>query len=148
MKNLLFSLLFVFSSLFASELQKTSSFKDAIANAQNSEKPIMFIVSRHTCKYCVMLENYTLSDTNIIDKLNSEFITYIAYTDDNDAFPDEFWRPGTPAIWFLDNRGKAMSEPIMGAIDAKNLLNVLNIIHKRFDKQKKMDKYNYTRSKL
>ena len=87
-------------------------------------------------------------DAQVIGKLNKDFITYIAYTDDNDYFPDEFYRPGTPAIWFLDNNAQAMSEPIMGAVDAKNLLKVLDIVTQRFEKVKKMQKYSYTKSKL
>lgn len=148
MKKIIWIFIFLFSNLFASELHLANSFKDAVATADNNEKPIMFIVSRHTCKYCVILEQYTLSDNSVIDKLNKNFITYIAYTDDNDYFPDQLWRPGTPAIWFLDDKGKAISEPIMGAIDAANLLKVLDVVEQRFTKQKKMDKYNYTRSKL
>ncbi len=148
MKKIVLSLLLLLSTVFADGLHLAKSFQDAVATAYNNEKPIMFIVSRHTCKYCVMLEKYTLSDSDVIQKLNKGFVTYIAYTDDNDQFPEQLWRPGTPAVWFLDNDGRPMSEPIMGAIDAKNLLKVLTIVEKRFEKQKKIDKYNYTRSKL
>lgn len=148
MKKILLSFLLLFSTLYAGELHHANSFKDAVATAENSEKPIMFIISRHTCKYCVILEKNTLSNAEVIKRLNNDFVTYIAYTDDGDTFPDEYWRPGTPAIWFLDDSGRAISEPIMGAIDAANLLKALDIVDKRFKKQKKMDKYNYTRSKL
>ncbi|WP_345979246.1 DUF255 domain-containing protein [Sulfurimonas sp. HSL3-2] len=148
MKKILLSLILLISALSAAELHVANSFKDSVAKAENSEKPILFIVSRHTCRYCVILEKNTLSNAQVIDRLNKDFITYIAYTDDGDMFPDEYWRPGTPAIWFLDDQGRAISEPLMGAIDAANLLKVLDIVDKRFKKQKKMDKYNYTRSKL
>lgn len=148
MKRYILILSFLFSTLFAGELHLEKNFKDAVAAASKSEKPVMFIVSRHTCKYCVILENQTLSNPKVIDKLNSSYVTYIAYTDDNDYFPDELWRPGTPAIWFLDDSGEPVSEPIMGAVDAENLLRVLDVVETRFKKMKKMEKYNYTRSKL
>ena len=148
MKKVLLILALLFSATFASELSLAKNFKDAVIQAGKGEKPIMFIVSRHTCKYCMILEKETLSDPTVVNRLNNGFVNYVAYTDDNDYFPDEYWRPGTPAIWFLDDSGRAMSEPIMGAIDAKNLLKVLDIVGERFKKVKKMEKYNYTRSKL
>ncbi|WP_345992070.1 thioredoxin family protein [Sulfurimonas sp. HSL-1716] len=148
MKKIIWSLLFLFSSLFASELHLEKSFKDAVAHAQSAGKPMMFILSRHTCRYCVLLERTTLSDSGVINELNKNFVTYIAYTDDGDYCPEEFWRPGTPTLWFLDDKGEPLSKPIMGAIDAKNLLKALDIIKGRFQKVKKLDKYNYTRNKL
>ena len=148
MKKIILLLLFVYLNLFATQLKMEKSFKDAVIEADMVQKPIMFIISRHACKYCILLENETLSKPEVIKELNSNFTTYIAYIDDGDGFPEEFWRPATPTIWFLDDDGKAMGEPIMGAIDAKNLLKVLDIVKTRFDKQKKLQQYNYTKSKL
>ena len=47
-----------------------------------------------------------------------------------------------------DDNGKAMSEPIMGAVDEKNFLKVLDTVEKGFNKQKKLEQFNYTKSKL
>lgn len=134
--------------LFGAELTLEKSFQEAMIKADTVQKPVMFIISRHTCKYCIMLENETLSKPEVIEQLNKDFVVYIAYTDDDDGFPQQFWRPSTPTIWFLDDSGAAMSEPIMGAIDKTNLLQVLNTIKTRFDEQKNSQQYNYTKSKL
>jgi thioredoxin-related protein len=148
MKKFILFVLIVCMNLFGSELVLQKSFKDAVIQADTTQKPIMFIVSSHTCKYCNMLERDTLSKSEVIKVLNKNFITYIAYVDNGDGFPEEFWRPATPTIWFLDDNGKAMSEPIMGAVDEKNLLKVLDTVEKSFNKQKKLEQINYTRSKL
>ncbi|MDD2357192.1 MAG: thioredoxin family protein [Thiovulaceae bacterium] len=149
MKKIVLLALIVFMNLFGSELALQKSFKNALIQADIVQKPIMFIVSRHTCKYCVMLEKETLSKDAVIETLNKDYVTYIAYTDDDDdAFPEEFWRPATPTIWFLDDEGKAMSEPIMGAVDEKNLLKILDTVSKSFAIQKQEQQINYMKSRL
>ncbi len=148
MKKIILLVLIVCMNLFGSELVLEKSFKNALIQADMTQKPIMFIVSRHTCKYCIMLEKETLSKADVIEVLNKDYVTYIAYTDDDDAFPEEFWRPATPTIWFLDDEGKAMSEPIMGAVDEENLLKILDTVSKSFATQKQGQQTNYMKSRL
>jgi|GEM_PF-605197 thioredoxin-related protein len=148
MKKIILLVLIVCMNLFGSELVLEKSFKNALIQADMTQKPIMFIVSRHTCKYCIMLEKETLSKADVIEVLNKDYVTYIAYTDDDDAFPEEFWRPATPTIWFLDDEGKAMSEPIMGAVDEENLLKILDTVSKSFATQKQEQQTNYMKSRL
>lgn len=148
MKKIVLLVLLICANIFGSELILEKSFKNAVIQASVTQKPIMFIISRHTCKYCIMLENETLSKADVIEKLNKEFVTFIAYTDDGDSFPEEFWRPATPTIWFLDDAGNAMSEPIMGAVDEKNLLTALDAVSKGFATQKQEQQFNYTKSRL
>ncbi len=148
MKKIILLVLIVCMNLFGSELVLEKSFKNALIQADMTQKPIMFIVSRHTCKYCIMLEKETLSKADVIEVLNKNYVTYIAYTDDDDAFPEEFWRPATPTIWFLDDEGKAMSEPIMGAVDEENLLKILDTVSKSFATQKQEQQTNYMKSRL
>ena len=148
MKKIILLVLIVCMNLFGSELVLEKSFKNALIQEDMTQKPIMFIVSRHTCKYCIMLEKETLSKADVIEVLNKDYVTYIAYTDDDDAFPEEFWRPATPTIWFLDDEGKAMSEPIMGAVDEENLLKILDTVSKSFATQKQEQQTNYMKSRL
>ncbi len=148
MKKIILLVLIVCMNLFGSELVLEKSFKNALIQADMTQKPIIFIVSRHTCKYCIMLEKETLSKADVIEVLNKNYVTYIAYTDDDDAFPEEFWRPATPTIWFLDDEGKAMSEPIMGAVDEENLLKILDTVSKSFATQKQEQQTNYMKSRL
>ncbi len=148
MKKIILLVLIVCMNLFGSELVLEKSFKNALIQADMTQKPIIFIVSRHTCKYCIMLEKETLSKADVIEVLNKDYVTYIAYTDDDDAFPEEFWRPATPTIWFLDDEGKAMSEPIMGAVDEENLLKILDTVSKSFATQKQEQQTNYMKSRL
>jgi thioredoxin-related protein len=100
----------------------------------------MFISSRHTCKYCVILEDETLSDPDVIKELNKDFISVVSYSDDNDYIPQELWRPGTPAIWFLNPDGSPMYQPLMGAYPKEPFLYALSVVKKEFKKNKESGK--------
>jgi len=136
-KKLLLLTLLSFSSLFATVTPTISwakDFKSGIDQAIKENKPVLFISSRHSCKYCVILEETTLSNKDIIKGLNEDFISIVSYSDEQDYMPRELWRPGTPAIWFLYPDGTPMYQPIMGAIDAVNFAKAMGIVKTEFDK--------------
>ena len=135
MTKLLFSFMMLLTtSLFGSQIHWVKDFQSGVAEATKQGKPILFIYSSHACKYCVMLEQETLSNKEVIEALHKDYISVISYSDDGDYVPKELWRPGTPTIWFLDPKGRALiQDPIMGAIDAQNFLKVLDLITREFD---------------
>jgi len=130
------------SMLMASPIHWAKDFQSGVAEATAKTKPILFISSRHSCKYCVILERTTLSDPKIINELNRNFVTIISYSDERDYMPKELWRPGTPAIWFLDEKGEPLFQPIMGAIDAKNFYRALMLVKKEYIKRLKIEARN------
>ncbi len=133
----------MFSSiLFASPINWAKDYKSGVAEAKKLNKPILFISSRHTCKYCVVLDKTTLIDPKVVYELNRNFVSIISYSDENDYVPQELWRPGTPAIWFLDETGEPLFQPIMGAVDAKNFLLAVDIVKKEYIKRLKMKARN------
>ncbi len=134
LKLLIFIVLFYGSLAMSNEIQWAKDFDSAITQAKKENKVIMFVSSRHTCKYCVILEKTTFSDNVVIESLNKDFISVVAYSDENDFIPQELWSPGTPAIWFLKPDGKAMYRPLMGAIDKTMFLKGLAIVKIEFDK--------------
>ena len=148
MKKIVFLMLLSLSTLFASDLHVEKNFKEMMINADMKNKPIMFIISRHTCKYCIMLEKQTLSKPEVIKRLNKEFVTYIAYIDDGDMFPQDYWRPGTPSIWFLDDKGIPLGDPLMGMVDEKNMLQIFDEVHKRFNKRQNSSQHEYMKNNL
>jgi thioredoxin-related protein len=122
------------TSIFADEIKWAKDFDSGIKMAQKENKPVLFVFSRHTCKYCVILEETTFSDPRVIKELNKDFVSIIAYSDENDAMPQELWRPGTPTIWFLLPSGQPMYQPLMGAVGEDNFLQALSIVEKEFIK--------------
>ncbi|MCW8839293.1 MAG: thioredoxin family protein [Thiovulaceae bacterium] len=147
MRKILIILLLSVISLFASGVKWENDYHSAIKEAKKQNKPVLFISSRHTCKYCVVLDETTLRDARVVDGLNRDFISVISYSDERDYMPRELWRPGTPAIWFLLPSGEPMFEPVMGAIDANNFLKALTIVKEEFKKRQKKEKNDFYKLK-
>jgi len=133
---LVLSLLFT-TTLMANEIHWAKDFKSGIEKATKEKKPVLFVFSRHTCKYCVILEKTTFADKRVIRALNKDFVSIIAYSDEGDAMPQELWRPGTPTIWFLKSNGAPMFQPLMGAVGKDAFLEALGIVKNEFDKSNK-----------
>ena len=135
MRKIIMMLLFA-ATIFGADIKWETDYHTALKEAEKQNKPVLFISSRHSCKYCVLLEETTFKDSKVVDGLNKDFISVISYSDERDYMPRELWRPGTPAIWFLLPSGEPMFEPVMGAIDANNFLQALEIVKKEFNKRK------------
>jgi thioredoxin-related protein len=130
------------SAAAAAEINWAKDYQEAVKKATKTHKPILFVFSSHGCKWCVHLERTTFRDIDVIERLNSGFISVIAYTDAGDYVPRELWRPGTPAIWFLDSQGTPLFEPLMGAVDAENFIKASSIVQDEFQKREKMKMYS------
>ncbi len=139
-KILIYIALLFATATMASEINWAKDFKAGIKEASRFNKPILFVSSRHTCKYCVVLDETTFKDKKVIEALNKDFISIISYSDENDYMPKELWQPGTPAIWFLLPNGEPMYQPIMGAMNVKNFLNAVAIVKEEFYNSKKTGK--------
>ena len=121
------------TTVMAGEIKWAKDFDSGIAQAKAENKPVLFVFSRHTCKYCVILEKTTFADERVIKGLNKDFVSIIAYSDENDAMPKELWRPGTPTIWFLLKDGGPMYQPLMGAVGPDDFLRAISIVKEEFD---------------
>jgi len=125
-------LLVLVSAVFSSEIKWEKDFDGAVKKAKTLNKPIFFVSSRHTCKYCVILEKTTFKDERVIKELNNNFVSVVSYSDENDYMPRRLWRPGTPAMWFLKPDGTPMFEPLMGAYRANDVLHAFAQVKKEF----------------
>ncbi|MBW6487883.1 thioredoxin family protein [Sulfurimonas sp.] len=133
-KIFIYLILGIAVNLFASEIAWAKDYHEGIEDARTAVKPVLFVSSSHKCKYCVILDNTTFKDARVIEELNKNFVSIISYSDENDYMPQELWQSGTPAIWFLEPSAEPMFQPIMGAIDAENLLEAISIVKKEFNK--------------
>jgi uncharacterized protein YyaL (SSP411 family) len=138
-KKILLMLLLV-SGVFATDgIKWQKDYQSALKVAQKENKPVFFVSSRHTCKYCVVLEETTFQDPNVIKVLNESFVSVVSYSDEQDYMPRKLWRPGTPAMWFLMPDGTPMFEPLMGAFGARDMLSAFKQVKAEFNnKQKKV----------
>jgi len=133
-KKIILAILLIVSSLMASEIKWAKDYDTGMKEAKKQNKPVLFVSSRHSCKWCVVLDNTTFKDAKVIQELNKDFISIISYSDEQDYVPKDLWRPGTPAIWFLFPDGVPMYQPLMGAVGAEDLLKALGIVKEEFIK--------------
>ena len=146
-RKIILTVILTVTSLVASEINWAKDFKAGIQSATEQAKPVVFIFSRHSCKYCVILDETTFKDARVIEALNRDYVSIISYTDENDYTPQELWSPGTPTIWFLYPDGYPMFEPLQGAVDAESFLQAITIVKEEFDKaQEKMVEMKETNS--
>lgn len=132
---LIYIILSITTALSASEVNWAKDYHDGIKKAQELNKPVMFVSSNHNCRYCVILDEKTFKDERVAKKLNDSFVSIVSYSDEGDYLPDDLWRPGTPATWFLLPSGEPMYQPLMGAMDAENFLKALGIVEEEFNKE-------------
>ena len=133
MRKIFIMALLLASSLMANQINWAKDYNSAIETAKKENKPVMFVISRHTCKYCVILEKTTFSDDRVIKALNKDFISVTSYTDEGDYIPAGMYRGGTPSTWFLFPNGDPMYQPVVGAIGADSFLGGLQTVKAKFD---------------
>ncbi|MCF6309968.1 MAG: thioredoxin family protein [Sulfurimonas sp.] len=136
-KIFMYLLLICAVSLNASEIKWAEDYNAGLQEANKVNKPVLFVSSRHTCRYCIQLNETTFKDKRVIKELNRDFVSVISYSDEDDYLPKELWQPGTPAIWFLLPSGEPMYQPLMGAMGADSFLKALSIVRKDFNEGQK-----------
>lgn len=137
MNKFIISILILSSALFASGVKWQKDLKETLATATKVNKPVLFVSSRHSCKYCVILEEKTFGDKRVSKALNEDFVSFTSWSDEGDIVPQELWRPGTPAIWFLLPNGEPMYQPLMGAVGPEDFLSALAIVKEEYNKKYK-----------
>ena len=138
-KIFIYGLLLLATSLFADGINWAKDYNSAIVTAKKEHKPVMFIISSHSCKYCLRLDRTTLHDPKVVKLINKDFIAIRSWTDQRDYIPRILAQntPGLPGIWFLLPNEDPMYQPILGYVQAPNFLNVLATVKTTFEKSKK-----------
>lgn len=137
MIKILFLLLLAVGSLLGDGIKWQKEYNTAIKVAKQQDKPLLFIISNHNCRYCLELESTTLKNPKVIQKVNSEFVALILYVDQDPVFPRDLYVGGTPATWFIEGNGEPMFQPLMGAIGKDDFLRALELVKQESKKGKK-----------
>ncbi len=132
-KILIYMVLLFATSLMAAEVNWAKDFQSALKQAKAQNKPILFVISRDTCKYCVILKNTTFKDAKVAATLNKDFIAVTSWINENDYVPEELFTPGLPGIWFLKPSGEPMFQPLMGAQSTEKFMYALGLVKTEFE---------------
>jgi len=132
-KIFIYIVLLLVTSVMAAEVNWAKDFDSGLKLAKEQNKPMMFVLSRDTCKYCIILKNTTFKDEKVTADLNKNFISVTSWINENDYIPEELFTPGLPGIWFLLPSGKPMFQPLMGAQTKENFIYALDLVKKEFN---------------
>ena len=125
MKKLLLLLLFSLQ-LFAASIFWHDSYKDALEEAQEENKPFMIYFSQAGCKACEMMEDQVLNEDSVTQYLDEHYICAHLDIHDNDA-PKALQVPYTPVFHFLDKDGNLIKESYVGGTKASNFLKIIQL---------------------
>jgi len=139
-KILIYMALFFATSLLAAEVNWAKDYNSGLKQAKEQNKPMLFVISRDTCKYCIILKNTTFKDKKVTTTLNKDFIAVTSWINENDYIPEELFTPGLPGIWFLLPSGEPMFQPLMGALGTEEIMHYLKQVKSEFDKMKSSGK--------
>lgn len=95
------------ANLFASDIAWNDTYEQAQAKAKKESKPILVIITSEQCRWCRKLESTTLSDNEIVSKINSQF-SAVHVTRDKSAYPKNLTAKMVPMSYFLDSTGKIL----------------------------------------
>ena len=119
------------ASLMANEIRWVEDYKTALALSKKEKKPVMLVATKSDCRYCKLLKETTFQDPSIIKQLNAQFINIKVQTDDEGAtmpYMLAVYTRGFPTIWFLNEHGKALFQPIGGYMKPAEFKEALKIV--------------------
>jgi len=119
----------------ASDKINWHSYGEALALARQDNKKIFVHFYADWCGYCKKMEKETLSNPEVIDSLNRNFIPVRVNSDKERKLTREFFVRGLPSTWFVSPSGEKINS-IPGYVSAEMLMNVMKFIHT--DSYKKM----------
>ncbi len=137
-KKFFLSLMFLSVVASASSVQWEKDLESAIAKAKKLHKPVMLVVNRDGCGWCERFRAGTLSDPEVVKKLNNDFVSFEGYTN-RGSIPEELFTDGTPGTWFL-KEGEPMYQPMLGAQPVPYFLEALDIIVDEFQENNQTKK--------
>ena len=140
MRKILLTIALLFTTtLMADGIHWAKNYKNGIEQAKKENKPVLFIISSHSCKYCLLLDRTTLQDPKVVQSINKDFIAIRSWTDQGDYIPAVLAQntPGLPGIWFLEPNGDPMYQPLLGYMKTPNFVGALATVKTTFDKSKK-----------
>jgi len=135
-KKIILALLALSTLLSAAEVNWAKDYDSGIVAAKSENKPVLFIISRDSCKYCIKLDNETLKDPKVVKELNENFIAIRSWTNEGDYIPPFLAQntPGLPGIWFLYPNGDPMYQPLLGYLKASDFFGALKTVEAEFKK--------------
>jgi len=86
------------------------NYDDALKTAKSEDKPVLLYFYSNTCYYCGVMDNNTLSDSDVSSTLKHDFVFLRIDADKSRDLTRLYRITGTPSSWFLEPTGKRIFE--------------------------------------
>ncbi|MDD4855637.1 MAG: DUF255 domain-containing protein [Sulfuricurvum sp.] len=88
---------------FAFEVNYLRNYDMAIKTAKEQNKIVMLVVVADYCPWCKKFERKTLKDSDVMVKVNENFVSIIIDKyKDKGKYPEEFLTPIIPVVFFIE----------------------------------------------
>ena len=98
-------LIFALLSSLSADFDWPSDYDEAIAKAKVEKKDVYVFIGSAYCRYCEKMKKTTLSDKDILKRLNKDFVS-IYLSRDIDDIPEKFKTKPVPRHYFVNTKGK------------------------------------------
>ncbi len=127
MKNIKFLLLAILS-LFVIACSDSKDAASATEQVAQTDKISIFFVEQSGCGSCELLKN-TFKKADVKKILDSDFEVKFIDISKANTLPKGAMEPfGTPTLYFVSSDGKELHDPLMGAKNKDDLVEILNQI--------------------
>ena len=109
LSKIFFSILLLFSTLNAAELNWEHNYDNALASAKKENKMVYLFIGADVCKHCDRFKEQTLSNKDLIKAMKEDYILLYMSRDQHNI-PDRFKTCGVPFHYFLTSEGKIIAE--------------------------------------
>lgn len=90
-------------------LNSSDNYEQSLENAKVENKSIVLVFNQKSCSWCEVFKRNTLENQEVIDNLNSKFITVIVDINKNPEVASKYSVYGTPTIIFLDSNANEIT---------------------------------------
>ncbi len=116
---LLMTIFILFNPLLSLDFHNLS-FDKAIELAKKENKLIFLMVEEKYCPWCVKMKRTTLKDKEVMEILNSDYISLSIYKNSSDL-KRKFYSRFVPTLFIIDPNGEKELSKILGYISAGSL---------------------------
>jgi len=138
MKFLLFAFLLA-STLIGAELEWADSYEEAQQQAIEEHKGILAIITKKTCRWCRKLEDTTLENDEVVDRIHSKFVP-VHLTRNQDEYPGNLMAKMVPVSYFLSSDGRPIMRGVMGYWSAEDYLSIMDDVERSIRKHERRKK--------
>lgn len=129
LKAILLALFFT-AFLNANEIKWIHSYKDAVELSRKENKSIYLLITTKSCPWCRKLENETLKDPLVVEKISKNYIAVEVTRGEGDYPSEKLKAKMVPMNYFLDSNESIVNNT-PGFWEVEDFLSILDDVKRK-----------------